>query len=92
MWNFLNNNINNDVYLTINKTPTKCKINDCNTTDDGCKWVTFSVYENKELTPSFFGSNLGSFNSLYSPKNKRTYKGWFSDEVFENLKFVPKNK
>ena len=88
MWELLNKNINKDVNLKINNKEIRCKITSCDEFKDGYKWVSFSVYTNKELTPKIYGVNLGTFNSLYSPIDKRTYKGWFSDEVFETLIFI----
>jgi len=88
MWSTLQNNIGKDVFLKINNNEIKCKITDCNILADDCKWVSFSAYEKKELTPVLFGYNLGNFNCLFSPKDKRSYKGWFSDEVFDTLRFT----
>tara|TARA_B100000900_G_scaffold367552_1_gene344131 strand:- start:175 stop:450 length:276 start_codon:yes stop_codon:yes gene_type:complete len=83
------NNIGSKVSFNINNTPVIATIESCNETEDNSKWVTFTLEpEYKDFMPIFWNIPLRSFNSLYYPVEKRTYKGWYSDEVFNSLKLI----
>lgn len=84
----LENNIGKKVSLNINTNFVIAKIENCEDIK-GEKWVTFSVEPDyRKYTPSLYGFHIGNFNCLYYPVDKRTYKGWFSDEVFRTLKIL----
>lgn len=84
----LENNIGKKVSFNINNNLVFGKITKCDKMK-GEKWVTFSVEPDyRKYTPCFYGIYVGNFNCLYDPVEKRTYKGWYSDEVFRTLKIL----
>jgi len=84
-WENIQSNIGLDVYIVLNGKRTRAKLESAHELENNKKWATFSVYENREFTPAFFGINIGNFNSMYSPKCLRNLYGFCSEEVFKNI-------
>lgn len=84
-WDEIINMVGQDVKFYINGIgEIKANILSAYELANGQKWVSFSPY-NKEFSPSFYGSPLGQFNSVYHPTCDRQIRGFYSNEIFNTL-------